>query len=153
MLISNRNNYASSTNGIFKTTLLDDVEYAIQTFKLPGLEIGNGSIMTQSGPLTIGGYKLTETNTAMTVRLLLDERLQVWLNLYNKFQEYVNSANPPEADAFINLFDNNHNIFLTVFLKNSKLVGLTEVEYEVGTQVSNVLTCDLTICFDKITIH
>lgn len=152
MLINNRNNYASSVNGIFKTSLLGDVEYAIQTFKLPGIEIGHNLLMTNDGPLTLGGYKLSDSNNIITIRLLLDEKLQVWLHIYNKFLEYMTTNTPPESDAFINLFDNNHNIFLTVFFKNAKLSSITEVEYEVGTQTSNVLTCDLTLAFDKIYI-
>lgn len=152
MLINNRNNYASSVNGIFKTSLLGDIEYAIQTFKLPGIEIGHNLLMTSDGPLTLGGYKLSDSNNTVIIRLLLDEKLQVWLHIYNKFLEYMTKNTPPESDAFINLFDNNHNIFLTVFLKNSKLSSITEVEYEVGTQTSNVLTCDLTLAFDKIYI-
>lgn len=149
MNITNANNYALSSNGVFKWDILGNTDFFIQEFSLPGINIGFEGLMTPGGALTLGGYKVDGTNTTMKLTILLDETLQVWIDIYNKLMEYC-KGDMLEGNATLNLYDNNHNYLFAIFLKNAKLVSLSPVDYSVSLTRNEPLKVELSIAFDRI---
>lgn len=151
MNIINTNNYALSSNAVFKWDALDNVDYYVQSIVLPGISIGYENLMTQGGPLTLSGYKLDNSNTQIKVHVLVDEKLETWLELYNKLMKYC-QGDEIESNSIINFYDNNHNYKLGIFLKNTKLVSMGTLDYDFSVTRDSILRVELTLAFDKIEI-
>lgn len=152
-MVNNYNNYALSSNIMFRSRLLGDTDYAIRKIGLPGISIGYGVEMTQTGPLTFGGYKLDSNNVEMNLSFLVDEKLIVWQTLFNKIMSYTNTNEPPEDEANIFIYDNSHNVLFSIKLRAAKLVSMSDLQYEVGTSSNNPLSIDVKLVFDKLYIN
>lgn len=151
MNITNTNNYALSSNALFKWDALDNVDYFIQGVTLPGISIGYENLMTQGGPLTLSGYKIDSSNTQIKLFVLVDEKLETWLSLYTKLMQYC-KGDEIEGNAVINFYDSVHNYKLGIFLKNAKLVSMSGLDYDFSITRDNILRIELALAFDKIEI-
>lgn len=146
---------ALDTGSLFTTTLFTpDTSYYVQEVNLPGVSINHPVENTRVGTINLQGDVLSYNN--LNLRLLVDEKLNLWKEILATFQKYhipgTNTCEPVVGESFLEVYDGKNNYMFKVSFHNCYLSNLEDLNY-MSTSDNETLVLGLTIVYDYYTIE
>jgi hypothetical protein len=152
---NNARNNSLNTSTLFNTTLFTpDTKYRIQHWTIPGLVVSHQQMNSRSGPINLQGDSVDYN--PLTVKLLVDEKLNSWKEIVSVFQKYqipgTNTCIPITGESIVEVYDSKNNYLFKVIFHNCYLHTLSDLDYTT-TDDNEEITLDLSIVYDFYTIE
>lgn len=151
--ILNKRNFATSSNIIFKSSLLGNEDYYIQSTTLPGITLTAPELGV---PSPFNTSVIVHPDTIMydpiDLLFLCDENLDIWSSIINKaknlttFEEEITAGN-----SWIFIKDSNGNTRKTIRLTDSVIIAVSGLDYS-SADNDDVLTFNVTINYSNFDI-
>jgi len=152
--VLNKRNLATSSNIIFKSSLLNDEDYFIQSVSLPGLTFTAPELGVPS-PFNTSVIVHPDTILYDPVDLvfLCDENLDIWKSIINKAKNLTTfDEDITEGNSWIFIKDSNGNTRKTIVLKNSVIISVSGLDYS-SADNDDILTFSVSVNYTEFQIE